>query len=70
MQGVADFLGCRYMAAAEGHLKLGDQDEAVRCARIGLELEEVCLGTGSPFYQESLKRTKDVEAGRIRADLK
>ena len=58
------------MAAAEGHLKLGDQDEALRCAKIGLELEEVCLGTDSPFYQESLRRTKDVEAGRVRSDLK
>ena len=60
----------RYLAAGESHLNRGDKDEALRCAMTGLELEETCLGTDSPFYQESLRRVKDVEAGRVRAELK
>lgn len=60
----------RYLAAAEGHLKFGDNDEALRCAKTGLKLEEICLGTDSPFYQESLQRVRDVEAGRVRAELR
>lgn len=60
----------RYIAAGESHLNLGDEVEALRCAKKGLELEKTCLGTDNPFYQDSLRRVKDVEAGRIRPELK
>lgn len=66
----ANCYGSRYLAAGESHLNLGNKDEALRCANRGLELEEICLGNDSPFYQESLQRVNEVEAGRVRAELK
>jgi hypothetical protein len=61
---------CRYLAAGESHLHRGEKDEALKNVRRGLDLEEICLGADSPFYQESLQRVKDVEAGRVRPELK
>lgn len=46
------------MAAAEAHAKMGEREEAQRCAKLGLRMEEDCVGRDNPLFQESVRRMR------------
>ena len=50
------------MAAAEGSVKIGDKDSAQRYAKLGVEMEEVCLGKDNPMYKESVQKIRKAVA--------
>ena len=52
----------RYLAAAEGHLKVGDRMEAQRYSQLGLDMEEAVLGTDNPMYMEDMRRMKSIRS--------
>jgi hypothetical protein len=53
-------LATMYLAAAEGSQQLGDVETAKKYARLGVEMEEMCLGTDNPMYKESVARARNI----------
>ncbi len=50
----------RYLSAAESHSQLGDLVTAKELAKLGLQMDEICLGTDNPLYSESRVRASRI----------
>lgn len=44
----------RYFEKAKLYEKIGEQDQALRCAKIGLALDGDCLGKDHRYYRDGL----------------
>ncbi|KAK5170899.1 uncharacterized protein LTR77_004043 [Saxophila tyrrhenica] len=55
-------LGTMYLSAAESNCKLNDPVAAKECSRLGLDMEQRCLGVDSPLYRESMARMRKIRA--------
>ena len=54
----------RYLEAAKLNQGYAKYEEALRCAERGLAIDEDCLGTDHPLYQNSLKAVNNLKKHR------
>lgn len=59
-------MGGRYFEAARINGELGEDEEALRCARMGSGLDRYCLGVDHPEYEAGIRTIASMSSKKRR----